>query len=134
MNARSKLVAVIVSVTLAAVAGLFLAEWLLPPVAGAYMQGLSGFYLRMKSILTTVNMALCIILIASYLNLYSEARSRFTTGLVFVMFSMLVYSATSNPIVHAISGFCLSGLGPYTMIPDIFAMTALGTLLYLSEA
>ncbi len=134
MNARGKLAAVVVSAVLAALAGLLVAEWLLPPVAGTGMQGLSGFYLRMKSVLTTVNMALCVILIASYLGLYSKAKSRFTAGLVFVMSSMLVYSATSNPIVHALSGFCLSGLGPYTMIPDLFAMSALGTLLYISEA
>jgi len=134
MNARGKFVVVIVSVAVAAVAGLFLAEWLLPPVAGIGMQGLSGFYLRMKSILTTINMALCIVLMESYLKLYINVKSRFTLGLCFAMFAMLVYAATSNPIVHALSGFCLSGLGPYTMIPDIFAMAALGILLYLSEA
>ena len=133
MNSRGKLLVVAVSVVVAAVAGLFLAEWLLPPLAGTGMQGQSGFYLRMKSVLTTVNMALCIVLIASYLKLYSEVRSRFTMGLVFVMFTMMVYAATSNPIIHALSGFCLSGLGPYTMIPDLSAMAALGILLYLSE-
>jgi hypothetical protein len=134
MNARGKLVVVTVSVVLAAVAGLLLAEWLLPPLAGTGMQGQSGFYLRAKSVLTTVNMALCLVLIASYLKLYTEVKSRFTLGLVFVMFTMFVYAATSNPIIHALSGFCLSGLGPFTMIPDIFAMAALGILLYLSEA
>ncbi len=133
MNARGKLLVVAVSVVVAAVAGLVLAEWLLPPLAGTGMQGQSGFYLRMKSILTTVNMALCMVLITSYLKLYSEVKSRFTMGLVFVMFTMMVYAATSNPIIHALSGFCLSGLGPYTMIPDLFAMAALGILLYLSE-
>jgi len=54
-------------------------------------------------------------------------------GLVFVMFAMFIYAATSNPIIHALSGFCLSGLGPFTMIPDLFAMAALGILIYLSE-
>lgn len=133
MNGRAKLVVVAVSVALAAAVGLLLAEMLLPPLAGAGMQGMSGFYLRMKSVLTTVNMALCLILMASYLGLYLEVRSRFTLGLGFAMFAMFVYAATSNPIIHALSGFCLSGLGPYTMIPDLFATAALGILLYLSD-
>ena len=133
MNGRGKLAVVIVSVVLAAVVGLLLAEWLLPPLAGTGMQGLDGFYLRMKSVITTVNLALCIVLITSYLKMYTEVKSRFTLGLVFVMFTMLIYAATSNPIVHALSGFCLTGLGPFTMIPDFFAMAALGILMYLSE-
>ncbi len=133
MNGRGKLVVVIVSAVLAAVVGLLLAEWLLPPLAGTGMQGQSGFYLRAKSVLTTINMALCLVLVASYLRLYAEVKSRFTLGLAFVMFAMFVYAATSNPIIHALSGFCLSGLGPFTMIPDLFAMAALGILLYLSE-
>jgi len=133
MNARTRLVVVSVSVVVAAVAGLFLAEWLLPPLAGTGMQGQSGFYLRAKSVLTTINMALCLVLVASYLKLYTDVKSRFTLGLVFVMFAMFIYAATSNPIIHALSGFCLSGLGPFTMIPDLFAMAALGILIYLSE-
>lgn len=133
MNGRGKLAIVVVSVVLAAAVGLVLAEWLLPPLAGAGMQGLDGFYLRMKSVTTTMNMALCVLLMASYLRMYLEVRSRFTLGLVFVMFTMLVYAATSNPLIHAVSGFCLAGLGPFTMIPDLFAMAALGTLVYLSE-
>lgn len=133
MNGRGKLAVVVLSVVLAAAVGLALAEWLLPPLAGTGMQGMSGFYLRMKSVITTINLALCVVLIASYLRMYLEVRSRFTLGLVFVMFTMLVYAATSNPLVHAVSGFCLSGLGPFTMMPDLFAMAALGILLYLSE-
>jgi hypothetical protein len=133
MKGTTKLLVIVVSVLIASVAGLLLAEWLLPPLAGTGMQGMSGFYLRMKVILTSVNMAFCLIIAGTYLSLYSEVKSRFTLGLVFVTFAMLVYAATSNPLIHALSGFCLSGLGPYTMIPDLFAMAALGGMFYLSD-
>ena len=133
MSPRSKLAIILVAVVIAGAIGLLLAEVFLPPVAGVGMQGQSGLYLRIKSILTTVNMAFAIILMAGYMRLYSEVRSKFTLGLLLVMFSLFIYAATSNPLVHALSGFCLSGLGPFTMIPDAFAAVALGILVYLSD-
>ncbi len=132
MNARTKSLVIVVTVVVAALLGYFFAVLLLPSNAEG-MQGQSAGYLVAKSVLTTVNVALCIVLIASYLKLYMEVRSRFTMGLVLTMFSLLVYAATSNPVIHALSGYCLSGLGPFTMIPDIFAAIALGILIYLSE-
>ncbi len=51
MNGRGKLAVVVVSVVVAAVAGLLLAEWLLPPVAGTGMQGLPGIYLACAALL-----------------------------------------------------------------------------------
>jgi len=133
MRMTTKLAVVMAAVIVAGALGLVLAEALLPPVAGTGMQGQTGFYLRTKSVLTTINMALAIVLIAGYLKLYSEVRSRFTLGLLLASFSLFIYAATSNPLVHAFSGFCLSGLGPFTMIPDIFAAVALGILVYLSD-
>jgi len=132
MNGRGKLSAVILAVIAAAVLGFFLADRLLPHGAPG-MQGQSETFLVIKSIITTINMALCLVLIGSYLSLYSQVRSKFTLGLVFTMFSLLVYAASSNPVIHALSGYCLAGLGPFTILPDIFAAAALGILLYLSE-
>jgi len=133
MKNTTKLAVVLAAVMIAGAIGLALTELFLPPVAGTGMQGQSGFYLRTKSVMTTINMALAMVLIAGYLKLYSEVRSRFTLGLLLAMFSLFIYAATSNPLVHAFSGFCLSGLGPFTMIPDLFAAVALGILVYLSD-
>lgn len=133
MNAKTKLAVMLVATFAAGAIGLFLAEAFLPPVAGVGMQGQSGFYLRTKSIITTINMAFAVILIAGYIKLYSEVKSKFTLGLLLAMFSLFIYAATSNPLVHALSGFCLSGLGPFAMIPDLFAAVALGILVYLSD-
>jgi hypothetical protein len=132
MNARVKTGAIVATVVLAAAAGYLLADLLLPHDAEG-MQGQSGYLLLVKSVLTTVNTALCVVLIVIYTKLYSEVKSKFTLGLLFTMFSLLVYAATSNPVMHALWGYCLQGLGPFTLIPDVFAANALGALLYLSE-
>ncbi|MBM4249506.1 MAG: hypothetical protein FJ149_08770 [Euryarchaeota archaeon] len=133
MNARGRVGLIVATVVLSAVIGYILADLLLPEDAPG-MQGDSGVLLAAKSVLTTVNTGLCIVLIAGYLRLYSEVRSRFTLGLLFMTFALLIYAATSNPVIHALWGYCLAGLGPFTMIPDIFAAAALATLLHLSES
>lgn len=133
MTPKTKLALILVAIVIAGAVGLLLAEIFLPPIAGVGMQGQSGLYLRLKSIFTTVNMAFAIILMAGYIRLYLDVRSKFTLGLLLAMFSLFIYAATSNPLVHALSGFCLSGLGPFAMIPDVFAAVALGILVYLSD-
>jgi len=45
---------------------------------------------------------------------------------------LLLYTLVSNPIVIYISGFRAFGLGPFVMLPDLFASLALGVLLYLT--
>jgi hypothetical protein len=91
-----------------------------------------GPFLIIKSVVTTINITISLLLIGIYVNIYKDVKSDFTLGLIIVMISMLVYAVTSNPIFHAVFGYGLFGLGPFTMIPDIFATVALSTLLYLS--
>jgi hypothetical protein len=89
-------------------------------------------FLIIKSMVTTINITISLLLIGLYVNIYRDIKSDFTMGLIIVMFSMLVYAITSNPLFHALFGYGLFGLGPFTMIPDLFATVALSTLLYLS--
>lgn len=91
-----------------------------------------GIFLTIKSAVTTINITITLLLIGLYINIYKKIKSDFTLGLIIVMFSMLVYAVTSNPLFHALFGYGLFGLGPFTMIPDLFATVALSTLLYLS--
>jgi hypothetical protein len=91
-----------------------------------------GTFLIIKTAVTTINITISLLLIGLYFNIYRKIKSDFTLGLIIVMFAMLVYAITSNPIFHAIFGYGVLGLGPFTMLPDIFATIALATLLYLS--
>lgn len=89
-------------------------------------------YMIIKSGITMVNIAISLILIGLYINIYRRIKSDFTLGLIVVMFAFLVYAITSNPLFHILFGFRGYGLGPFQMLPEIFATLALSILLYLS--
>jgi Na+/H+-translocating membrane pyrophosphatase len=92
----------------------------------------AGTYTMIKSTVTMINIALASILIGLYFSIYREVKSEFTVSLIIVMFALLIYSITSSPILPLLFGFWGMGLGPFTMIPDLFATVALVTLLYIS--
>ena len=85
-----------------------------------------------KTVISIVNIVLLVSLMVIYSNLYRKVKSKFTLGLVMVMLVLLLYAMTSNPLLHTLFGFQAVGLGPFAMLPDIFATAALVVLLYLS--
>ncbi len=85
-----------------------------------------------KVVISIVNTVLLLSLLFIYANIYRRVRSKFTLGLVMVMLVLLLYAVTSNPLLQTRFGFLALGLGPFAMIPDIFATAALVVLLYLS--
>lgn len=89
------------------------------------------FY-TVKTIISIVNMTLLLSLLYIYAKTYGKVKSKFTLGLVIVMLVLLLYAVTSNPLLQTTFGFRAFGLGPFAMIPDIFATVALVVLLYLS--
>jgi hypothetical protein len=72
------------------------------------------------------------LLIFNYLGIYRKTRSEFTLGLLLFAGCLLVKDVTLNPIIIGLGGFGLYGLGPFAFIPDLFEMTALLVLFYLS--
>ncbi|HDO41519.1 MAG TPA: hypothetical protein ENH03_01265 [Candidatus Bathyarchaeota archaeon] len=72
------------------------------------------------------------ILLFTYLDIYWKTRAEFTAGLVIFSLVLLFYTITSNPFIQRIFGFRAFGLGPFAMLPDLFAFIALLVLLYLS--
>jgi hypothetical protein len=91
-----------------------------------------GLFITIKTAVTLINITISTILILLYINIYRKIKSDFTLGLIIVMFTMLIYAITSNPLLHSVFGYGGFGLGPFTMISDLFATAALVTLLYLS--
>jgi len=85
-----------------------------------------------RAILSTVNIVLTSVLIFNYLGIYLKTRSEFTFGLVLFAVMLLIKDITLNPIVIGLGGFGLYGMGPFAFIPDLFEMTALLVLFYLS--
>jgi hypothetical protein len=99
-----------------------------PPEGG----DLLALLVTAKTIVSFVNIALILTLLGLYYRIYSDVRSRFTLGLVLLITVLLMYAVTSNPLVHVLFGYYPFGLGPFTVIPDLFTTFALLVFLYLS--
>jgi len=103
-------------------------EWgIQPPPAG----DLEYFY-TIKVVVSSVNVTLVLILLFTYIDIYRRTKSSFTIGLIIFSIILLLYTVTSNPILQWPFGFRAFGLGPFAMLPDLFACVALSVLVYLS--
>lgn len=91
------------------------------------------YLLIAKTVLSSVNSILLVILLTMYIGIYRKTRSEFSIGLVIFSMALLLYSLTSNPLIHRLAGFRIAGLGPFTMLPDLFTLIASAVLLYLSR-
>jgi len=103
----------------------------LPPDNFDFRGDLEFFYIA-KTVISSVNVTLVIFLLGTYISLYRKTKSEFVIGLIVFSLVLLLYTLVSNPIVIYISGFRAFGLGPFAMLPDLFASLALGVLLYLT--
>jgi len=140
MNRRSRIG--IIVVTLVAVA-VFAAFWALVlrqphifqerrvPPSGVVAGDLEFFYVA-NTVVSTVNIALLVILTLIYANIYIKTRSNFTIGLVIFALVFLVKDVTSSPLFTSLYGFRAYGLGPFELLPALFEFVALTVLLYLS--
>ena len=140
MNSKklSVILPVVVIAIIVAVIGLMLVSFLLrspetaPPPIPQPDRVLMDIFLKVKTMISLVNIVFIIALMTIYRSIYRQIKSQFTIGLIIVMSVLLMYALTSNPIVQVLFGYQAQGLGPFTMIPDVFATFALGLLLYIS--
>lgn len=91
-----------------------------------------AFFYTVKTVVSTVNVTLSIILLAIYVGLYRKTRSEFTVGLIIFSAVILLDALVSDPLVVWVFGFRGFGLGPFAMLPDLFTLAALIVLLFLS--
>ena len=90
------------------------------------------FYYVAQTIVATVNVALLIFLLFTYINIYRKTRSEFTIGLLIFSTAFLIRDLSANPVVIKAFGFAYFGLGPFALLPALFEFVALSVLLYLS--
>ena len=90
------------------------------------------FFYTAKTVVSTINVTLSIFLLLSYIDIYRKTRSEFTIGLTIFSAVFLLNALASDPLVIWLFGFRPFGLGPFALLPDLFAFVALITLLYLS--
>jgi hypothetical protein len=101
------------------------------PASGQILGDFEFFYVA-QTVLSTVNIALVIFLLTTYIDVYRKTRSQFTMGLIIFSLVFLFNALTANPLFIWIFGFRAFGLGPFALLPDVFEFIALTVLLYLS--
>ena len=89
-------------------------------------------YYKIKTVLSSINATLLVVLLATYSDMYIKLKSEFTFGLIIFSLTLLLYALSSNPLLQWLFGFKAFGLGPFAMIPDMFTSLALAVLLYLT--
>jgi len=98
-------------------------------------QGVPGdieLYYTVRTVISTINVTLLLLLLTTYINIYLKTKSEFTIGLMIFSIVLLLNALSSNPLVTQIFGFRAFGLGPFAMLPDLFTFVALAVLLYLT--
>lgn len=87
-------------------------------------------YYTIKTIISSANAVLLVVLLITYIDLYKRTKSEFTVGLIIFGIALFLYALSSNPLVQRVFGFQAFGLGPFAMLPDLFTFIAVITLLY----
>lgn len=102
-----------------------------PPPGGFVAGDFEVFYIAF-TIISTINIALLVIVLLTYINIYSKTRSPFTIGLIIFALAFLLKDIASHPFVVGLFSFRAYGLGPFAFLPGLFEFAALSVLLYLS--
>jgi len=93
-------------------------------------------YLVSKTVVSTINIALLLVLVITYLSIFLKTKSEFTIGLLIFSLVFLLKDITSSPFVSGTFGFGLFGIQPFqlwfVLLPDVFELAALSILMYLS--
>ncbi|MGD9131643.1 MAG: hypothetical protein PVH73_08755 [Candidatus Bathyarchaeota archaeon] len=97
----------------------------------SYTWDIEVFY-KIKTILSSINATLLVLLLATYVDMYRKIQSEFTFGLIVFSMILLFYALSSNPLLQWLFGYRAFGLGPFAMLPDMFTTFALAVLLYLT--
>jgi hypothetical protein len=97
----------------------------------SYTWDIEVFY-KIKTILSSINATLLVLLLATYVDMYRKIQSEFTFGLIVFSLTLLFYALSSNPLLQWLFGYRAFGLGPFAMLPDMFTTLALVVMLYLT--
>lgn len=139
MNKNVKIWLILATLVVVAVLAIFWATKNLPsppppgrPRPPEPVPGDIELYYTVHTVVSTINVTLLIVLLITYIGIYMKTKSEFTVGLTIFSMILLLNALASNPLIHRVFGFRASGLGPFAMLPDLFTLTALAVLLYLS--
>ena len=103
-----------------------------PPPPTISIRGDYELFYTLQTAVSVVNVALSIILLVVYVNIFRKTQSEFTIGLIIFSAVLLLQAFVSIPLLHGAFGFYDFGLGPFVLLPDLFTCLALAVLLFLT--
>lgn len=103
-----------------------------PPVGQNFIYYDFEFFYFAHAIVSTLNVALLIVLLITFISVYKKTRSEFSFALIIFGFAFLLKDLFSSPFTASVFHFFPMGLGPFIVLPDLFEFAALTVLLYLS--
>jgi len=93
-------------------------------------------YLMARTIVSTINISLLLVLVITYASIFLKTRSEFSIGLLIFALVFLLKDVSSSPLLIGMFGYGLFGYGMlvpwFNILPDLFELVALSILLYLS--
>ena len=135
MSGKRKCVLIIAFISVVALLAAFWAFTFEPTSMWAKKSAVQGdleLFYKVRTIVTSVNAAILVVLLFMYVSIFKKTQSEFTIGLIVFSLVLLLYALMSNPIMQYAFGFKAFGLGPFAMLPDLFTTIALVVLLYLT--
>jgi hypothetical protein len=82
--------------------------------------------------LSTAMILLSLYLLFTYLKDYLQLKSGFTLGIIFAVFSLMLFAISANPALHIFLGV-YGGRGLFTLVPYLFATISLAVLVWVSS-
>jgi hypothetical protein len=146
MNKNSKILMLVAVVLVLAVLAAFVASYeynqrrpqafpFRPPQQQANPSDIE-LYLVSRTVVSTINIALLLVLVITYLSIFLKTKSEFTIGLLIFSLVFLLKDIASSPFMSGTFGFGLFGIQPFqlwfVLLPDVFELAALSILMYLS--
>ena len=93
-------------------------------------------YLVSRTVVSTINIALLLVLVITYLSIFLKTKSEFTVGLLIFSLVFLLKDVAASPLMSQSFGFGFFGTTPFQLwfviLPDVFELVALAVLVYLS--
>jgi hypothetical protein len=140
MNKKTLIGIYFVAVIAAVILGLFLSAIMINVIEGSefpipippeYLPALK-IAMTIKTVISFVNMALIVLMLGIYIDLYRKIKTNFTAGLLLLIIVLLLNALTSNPLLFLRFDGTFFSPGMGILIPDLFSTIALSVLFYLS--
>lgn len=82
--------------------------------------------------LSAAMIMLSLYLLFTYLKDYLQLKSAFTMGVLFAVFSLMLFAISANPVLHVFLGV-YGSRGLFTLVPYVFATLSLAILVWVSS-